>query len=450
MALTIKAIEAAKPDGKGRYSEVKISDGEGLYLVVSEVSKKWRARYYWAGKQQTLSLGKYPAVSLSEARDKNRALRKDLENGINPIEKKNTEKERVRQEHEEQRQRELEEAGANPLLFRTICYDWLETVRPMWKESTFNGEKKRVEKDIIKPFGDMLITEITPKHIRASFKKLADQGKMATLKKVAENAVRVFDFAIALDLCENNPAYSIWKGLPFGKTNSGKSFATVTEPEEIGKLLVLIEEYTKQRSGTEVSTALALLPYLFLRPGCLVAGEWKEIDWKTEEWHIPAVRMKNNKPFVVPLPKQALKILKSLHNRTGTGKFMFPSYSKSGYISSNSLLKFFMNCGYKGVMTSHGFRHMAVTRLKEMRFDSDVIFLQMSHTLERSKAKATYDKAQLMPQRKEMLQVYADYLDELRAKAASAGAQEEAVAILAAQKGEKNAARGKAATASAA
>lgn len=165
------------------------------------------------------------------------------------------------------------------------------------------------------------------------------------------------------------------------------------------------------------------------RPGALTWREWSEIEWEAKEWRIPASKMKNNKPHIVPLPRQVLGLLEQLHAHTGKRQYMFPSWGKERHLTTNGLLKGLQACGYGvGQFTSHGFRHMVVTLLKELGFPHDVIYLQLSHTLEKDAAKADYDKAQLLPQRRNMMQAYADYLDSLREKAAEKMTEVKAVA----------------------
>ena len=425
MALTIKGIEAAKPrlDKKnGKLKTVRLSDGNGLYPEVTETSKRWRARYVFEGKEQMLSLGKYPVVGLKEAREKNFLLRQQIAQGINPALERKKEKTLVKEAIKEEKR--IAKGEAHPLSVEAVALDWLEDVRKTWKQSTYDGEKKRIIKHIIRPLGAMRIDEVKPVDIRALFEKMEAENKFDTLRKIAENTVRIFNFGIAVGKCENNPAYSIWKGLSFKRPDPNRGFATITRPDKVGKLLLDIETTMSERCGLEVGTALRLAPYIFLRPGALVKGEWAEIDWQAAEWHIPGPKMKNNTPHVVPLARQVLVLLDNLRKYTGEGQYLFPSWGKTGHLSTNALLKAIHITGYGSrEFTAHGFRHMAVTLLKEMGFPHGVIYLQLSHTLERDAAKAAYDKAQFLPQRHEMMQTYADFLDKLREEARQAEKQ---------------------------
>lgn len=416
MALTTKGIEATKPKidkASGKAKLVRLSDGNGLFLEVTETSKRWRARYTFGGKEQMLSLGKFPVVGLKEAREKNFFLRQQIDQGINPALERKKEKGLIKEAIQEEKR--IAKGEAHPLSVESVALDWLEDIRKTWKKNTYLGEKARVQKHIIEPLGRMRINEVKPADVRALFQQLEAEGKYDTLRKIAENTVRIFNFGIAVGKCENNPAYSIWKGLSFKRPATNRGFATITSPDKVGKLLLAIETTMTERCGLEVSTALRIAPYVFLRPGSLVWGEWAEIDWEAAEWRIPGHKMKNNKPHIVPLARQVITLLENLRRYTGEGQYMLPSYGKEGYLSTNALLKAIHAGGYRSrEFTSHGFRHMAVTLLKELGFPHDVIYLQLSHTLERDAAKAAYDKSQLLPQRKEMMQRYADYLDGLR------------------------------------
>lgn len=318
MALTTKGIEAAKPKfdkATGKYRAVRLADGNGLFLEVTEKSKRWRARYFFEGKEQMLSLGKYPIVSLKDAREKNFVLRQQLDQGINPSLQRKKEKATIKASV--QVEKLLAKGEAHPMSLEAVAKDWLEDVRKKWKERTYRAEKTRIQLHIIDTLGHMMIDEIKSADVRTLFQQIENEGKYDTLRKIAENLVRIFNFGIAVGKCENNPAYSIWKGLSFKRPAPNRGFATITNPDKVGKLLVDIDTSLTGNCGIEVSTALRLAPYVFLRPGSLVAGEWQEILWKEKEWHIPGSKMKNNKLHIVPLPQQVISLLENLQRYTG-------------------------------------------------------------------------------------------------------------------------------------
>ena len=419
MALTNKGIEAAKSrydEATGKHKETKLADGNGLFLVVSATSKRWVARYVYKGLEQSLALGKFPIVSLKEAREKNFLLRKDLDKGINPAEQRREEKKQVRLELQERKA--AAQGIVHPLSFEAVAMEWLHDVKKRWRATSYEGTKRRIKLHLISTIGHKRIHEITPSDMRGVFATLDAENKCDTLRKIAECSIRIFNFGIAIGKCEDNPAYAIWRGLSFKKPSRERGFPTITDPHEVGRLLLALEALPLGRRGIEGLTAIHMAPYVFLRPASLVWGEWSEVDWETREWRLPAHKMKNGKPHIVPLARQVYAMLQELYRYTGSCTFMFPSWGNEGHLAAMTLLRSVRDAGYgPGVFSPHGFRHMAVTLLKELGFPHDVIYLQMSHTLERSAAKAAYDKAQLLPQRAAMMQTYADYLDTLREKA---------------------------------
>lgn len=285
MALTIKGIEAAKPKfakASGKYKLVRLADGSGLFLEVTEKSKRWRTRYFFEGKEQMLSLGIFPEVGLKEARDKNFLLRQQIDQGINPALERKKEKGLIKEAIQEEKR--IAKGEAHPLSVEVVALDWLEDIRKTWKKNTYTGEKARVQKHIIGPLGRMPIYEVKPADVRALFQQIEAEGKYDTLRKIAENMVRIFNFGIAVGKCDNNPAYSIWKGLSFKRPDPNRGFATITSPDKVGKLLLALDNAMTPKSGIEVATALRIAPYVFLRPGSLTWGEWAEIDWEEKEW----------------------------------------------------------------------------------------------------------------------------------------------------------------------
>ena len=428
MALTIKGIEAAKPKTNsktGKQNPVKLSDGNGLMLFVTSQNKIWRARYFYMGKEQNLTLGNYPLMSLKEAREANFVLRQRLDRGENPAKAKKA-------KHEEQlaiftEERRIARGESHPDSLGAVAEDWLSDVQKKWKKKTYIAEAKRIRKHLIQPIGHLLMKDVKAlEHIRPLFQALEDAGKYTTLKKVAEKTVSIFNFAVALGKCEHNPAYAIWKGLNFTKPAKNNSLPSITDPEKIGHLLLHINQYARDsvakprsRRSIEVCYAAKILPYVFLRPSHMVEGEWKEIDWAASQWLIPGERMKNGKDFIVPLSRQAVSLLKELHGYTGGSKFIFHSQlAETRHITIEAVNKVFARIGYKGEMCGHGWRHAFVTNCKEkFDYNSDVIYKQMSHTIEKETAKATYDKAEFLPARTKMMQDYADYLDNLQVAA---------------------------------
>lgn len=428
MPLSVKQVEAAKPiwdKAKQKWRENRLADGEQLYLVAQKREKTWRMRYYYGGVERNLTIGHFPEMTLAEARQKNRYYRGKLDEGHDPAEVMKREKGAIVAAVMEERR--IAKGESHPDSFGAIAEDWLSDVKKGWKPRTFTAEAKRVRKHLIEPLGHLLIKDVKAhEHIRPLFQRLEEAGKYTTLKKIAEKTVSIFNFAIALGKCENNPAYSIWKGLSFTRPSKSNSFPSITDSEKIGQLLLDIDNYAahattvqKTRRSVEVCYAAKIMPYVFLRPSHLVEGKWAEINWKAKQWCIPGERMKNGKDFVVPLSRQVLALLKELQGYTGEHDYIFPSQvAGTGHITIETVNKVFSRIGYKNKMCGHGWRHAFVTNCKEkLHYSSDVIYKQMSHTLEKDAAKATYDKAEFLPERTAMMQDYADFLDGLKAAA---------------------------------
>ena len=430
MPLSVKQVEAAKPiwdKAKQKWRENRLADGEQLYLVAQKREKTWRMRYYYCSVERNLTIGHFPEMTLAEARQKNRYYRGKLDEGHDPAEVMKQDKGAIVTAVMEERR--IAKGEEHPDSLGVIAEDWLSNVQKKWKKKTFIAEAKRVRKHLIQPLGHLQVKDIkAQEHIRPLFQGLEEAGKFTTLKKVAEKTVSIFNFAIALGKCENNPAYAIWKGLSFTKPSKNNSLPSITDSEKIGELLTSIDQYAKDalsapgtRRSVEVCFAAKILPYIFLRPSHMVESKWAEINWKTKQWSIPGARMKNGKDFIVPLSRQVLALLKELHGYTGDNEHIFHSQvAESGHITIESVNKVFSRIGYKGEMCGHGWRHAFVTNCKEnLKYSSDIIYKQMSHTIEKDAAKATYDKAEFLAERTAMMQDYADYLDGLKAAAQS-------------------------------
>ena len=267
----------------------------------------------------------------------------------------------------------------------------------------------RFDKYLKPKLGKMPVASITVHDLRSPLLKIQDAGNRETAHRVRALAERIFRFAIATGRAERNIAADLRGTLQAVTTTH---FAAITDPDAIGQLLRVIDGYQGQPS---VMHALRLAPHVFVRPGELRGAKWPEIDLKGASWVIPEHRMKMARPHTVPLSTQALTVLRELKEITGEGELLFPGLrSKHRSISDNSLNAALRRLGYaKDEMTTHGFRTMASTRLHELGFDSGDIELQLAH-LDRNQIRATYNKAERLPERRKMMQAWSDYLDGLR------------------------------------
>ena len=392
MPLTDTAIRSAKPEKKTQ----KLFDGGGLYLEVAPSGGKWwRLKYRVAGKEKRISLGVYPAVGLKEARRRRDEAKEQLAMGIDPSEHKKATKAAIRTSD-----------GAS---YEIVAREWFAKYSAGWSES--NGVKVLARQvNYIFPYiGAKPVQEITAPELLVALRHIEKRGSLDTAHRALQDCSRVFRYAIATGRGERDTAADLRGALPPAK---GGNFSTITEPKAVGALLRAIDGY---EGGVVVATALKLAPLVFVRPGELRQAQWSEFNLEGAEWRIPPERMKMRQLHIVPLARQALEILRDLHPFTGHGRFLFPSpRTDARPISDVALLAALRRMGYsKEEMTVHGFRSMASTLLNEQGYNRDWIERQLAHG-ERNSIRAAYNYAEYLPERRRMMQEWADYLDGLR------------------------------------
>lgn len=393
MPLTDAAIRGAR----AREKSYKLADGGGLTLLINpNGSKWWRLRYRFGGREKMLSVGVYPDVPLKNARDKRESIRKLIASGVDPSAKREAEK------------------VAQAETFAAIAAEWLDLQRKSFSEATLEKAEWTIN-DLLNPFiGGMPIRSITAADILALLRRLEARGKHETAHRTKQRAGQIFRFAIATGRAERDPTADLRGALaPIVSSNH----AAVTDPKGVGELLRAIDGY-KGQPVTEC--AMRLAPLVFVRPGELRAARWEEFDLeaKEPEWRIPAARMKMKDQHIVPLSKQAVAILRELQPITGPNGYCFPSLRGSNRpMSENAITAALRRMGYTGdQMTWHGFRTIASTLLNEQGWNPDLIELQLAHQ-ERNAVRDAYNRAQRLPERRKMMQAWADYLDALRASA---------------------------------
>jgi integrase len=340
------------------------------------------------------SLGAWPEVSLKQARERLHDARKLVANGIDPAAQR----------------REERLATANT--FKAVATEWLEAQQ--LSPSTLERERGLLQNHLLPALGSKAINTIKQPDVLAALRPLEKRGKLVALQRARQLVVRVYRFAIASHLATHNPAADLSDAL---KTPKTKNRPALTDPKKVGELLRAIEGYVGRGAGS-AEFALRLLPYLFVRPGELSAAEWPEFDLDAAEWRIPAHRTKMRELHVVPLAQQVVPLLRDLEAITGGRgrRYLFPGLgTQARPISDNTLNAALRRIGYstRDEMTSHGFRAMASTLLNELGWAPDVIELQLAHK-ERNKVRAAYNRAQRLPERRKMMQAWADYLDGLR------------------------------------
>lgn len=388
MSLTELTIKALKPKEK----LYRIADSGGLCLEVTPAGGKlWRWRYYYNSKPQMLALGRYPSVSLAEARDKRDEARKQQQIGKHPTREKKAEK--------------LRRIAEGENTFERVAKQWLAVKEKELKAKYHKQCNTRLQQYVFPAIGALPITEITIPDVVRVVEKTGQRGTVETAKRVKQMISQIFRYAAQRGLCLHNPASDLRDILP---TVREKHHACI-HPKELPDLMKAIQAY----SGDHLTiAAMKLLALTFVRTSELIGTRWSEINWANSEWHIPAERMKMKRPHIVPLSRQAIDILQTLQSVTGHRDHIFHSgASKSKHISNGVILMALRRMGYQNRMTGHGFRSLASTILNEKGYQPDVIERQLAHE-DSDKIRAAYNRAEYLSERKKMMQAYADLLDK--------------------------------------
>lgn len=395
MTLTDKMIRAAKHAHKS----VRLFDGGGLYLEIAPKGGKWwRLKYRFAGKEKRLSLGVYPHVALKKARVRRDDAKKLLANGVDPSEQRKAHKAIVT------------ERAANS--FEAIAREWISSFSKKWGSDYSDKILRRLKNNVFPHVGGRPIAEITSKEMLAVLRKIEDREAYETAHRTMQNCSQVFRYAVATGRADRDPTVELRGALT---ANKEQHYPSITDPKAIGALLRAIDGY----DGSVVTKcALRLAPLTFVRPGELRQAEWTEFNLDKAEWRIPAERMKMREQHIVPLSTQAIAALKELQPLTGRGNYVFPGARTNGRpMSENTVNAALRRLGYaKDQMTGHGFRSMASTQLNEQGWHRDAIERQLAHA-ERDDVRAAYNFAEHLPERRKMMQAWANYLDGLRAGA---------------------------------
>ncbi|NMM86425.1 integrase [Rhodococcus sp. SRB_17] len=394
MALTDTFVKNVKPTGSA--TGEKHTDGQGLYLHVKGVGKYWRMSYRFTGKQKTLALGVYPAVSLAKARARRDKARELLADGIDPSTAKREEK------------RAKADAAAHT--FELVARDWLAKTAAERAATTQNKITSWLEKDVIPFIGSLPMSAVGPRDVLAALRKMEARGALDSVHRVKQVTGQVFRYAVAIGAAERDVTQDLKGSLAKAAPSH---FAAITEPKPLGDLMRSIFAYG---GHPNVVAALRLTPLVFVRPGELRTMEWAEIDLEAAEWRIPGAKMKMKADHIVPLSTQALALLRCMHPATGHGKFVFPSLRTGERpMSENTINAALRGMGYaKEVHSAHGFRATARTIMDEVLGERvDLIEHQLAHAVKDVNGRA-YNRTAHLPARREMMQRWADYLDKLR------------------------------------
>lgn len=394
MALNDTRVRQLKHEGAANGE--KYADGGGMYLHVTATGKYWRMSYRFTGKQKTLALGVYPEVSLAKARQRREKAREQLADGIDPGVAKREEKQAKTN------------AAANT--FEVVSRDWLARTANKRAAVTQAKVTSWLEKDVFPFIGKLPISTIRAKDVLDKVaRRMEARGIHESAHRIVQICSQVFRYAVAVGHVERDVTVDLRGALvSVHKTN----YAAITDPKRVGQLMRSIRAY---EGHPTVRAALQLSPLVFVRPGELRAAEWSEMDLDAGEWRIPGPRMKMKVEHLVPLSRQAVRILREVQPISGHGRYVFPSIrTGERCMSENTVNAALRGMGYaKEVMTAHGFRAMARTIMDEVLGERpDLIEHQLAHAVKDPNGRA-YNRTAHLPARREMMQRWADYLDEL-------------------------------------
>jgi integrase len=393
MPLTDAAVRNAKPQNK----PYKLADGDGMFLYVHPSgSKYWRLKYRFAGKEKLLALGVYPEVSLGDARERRAQARKALDGKNDPGEVKK----------EAKRLSLLKSENT----FEAVAREWHEQQRHKWVTHYSVCVLNRLETRVFTKIGTRPIADIGAQELLSVLRVVEKSGALDLAQRIMQSCGQIFMYAIATGRAERNPVPDLRGAL---KTPV-KTHLAHLKASDLPEYLQKLENYD---GAPETKLALKMLLLTFVRTTELRAAEWSEVNLDKAEWRIPAERMKMRDPHIVPLSSQAVAVLRELQKRTGNRQYLFPnSHKDTTFMSENTMLYALYRMGYHSRATGHGFRSTASTILNEQGFQPDVIERQLAHC-ERNKVRAAYNHAQYLPERRKMMQWWADYLDGVPNKA---------------------------------
>ena len=391
MPLTDVTVRTAKPRDK----PYKLSDSGGLYVEVTPAGgKRWRWKYRIEGREKLLSMGVYPDVPLVLARVRRDDARKLLANGVDPSLHRQATK--------------LAQAEGSANSFEVIGREWFAKHQSGWAISHSSKVIARLEKDVFPFIGSRPIAQIAASELLKVLQRIENRGALETAHKARVSCGQVFRYAIATGRTERDISADLRGALPPVRT---KHMSSVTDPALVGPLLRMLHGY----EGTlTVQCALKLAPLLFVRPGELRTAQWVDIDLEKAEWRFRV--SKTHTDHVVPLASQAVAVLAEIRQLTGRGQFVFPSArSNSRPMSENTVNAALRRLGIPSdELTGHGFRAMARTILDEVHgFRIDLIEHQLAHAVKDPLGRA-YNRTSHLPERRRMMQAWADYLDSLR------------------------------------
>ena len=407
--LTDAKIKAARPSEK----PYKLTDGDGLYLLIGRGgSRLWRFKYRYGGKEKLAAFGRYlpgspDHVALAEARDRLAEAKRQLRDGVDPSAARKAEK--------------LARVDRADGAFEVVAREWHAKQSAVWSADYADKEMRQLDLYVFPRIGGKPVRELTSRDLLQVLQRIEAKGRAETAHRVRRSLSAIMRYAVLTHRADTDPSAALKGALAPVPSNH---FAAITEPNQVARLMRAIRGY---EGGKVTRHALQMAALTFVRPGELRAARWDEFAFDLADppkgkkpqhpepqWRIPAERMKMGEQHIVPLSKQAVTVLRELHAITGPEGFLFPSVrSKVRCMSENTI-----NAALRGMgltqdeMTGHGFRHMASTLLHERGYRSEWVERQLAHG-DRNSVRARYNFAEHLPDRRRMMQEWADYLDGL-------------------------------------
>jgi integrase len=392
MALSDIQIRNAKPKDK----QYKMTDSEGMYLLVSpNGSKLWRLKYRYLGKEKTLALGSYPEITLVKAREKRMDARKLLAQEIDPSSAKK----------EAKREKRIK----NNNTFEAVAREWHAKKQSGWSPRYAATLLMQLEANLLPQLGKLPIGEITPPILLDALQQLEKRGVYEITRKAKQMCGQIFRYAIPKGMVTRDITVDLKDALETRKT---VHFASL-EPDELPQFIKDLN-YNAARMYPTTRLAVEFMMHTFVRTNEMIQAKWTEFNFQDAMWTVPAERMKMGKAHLVPLSRQVLKILEEMKLHNGNFEWVFASHTRPrNHMSDNAILKALERMGYRGRMTGHGFRSLAMTTiLEKMNYPFDVVDAQLAHAKQNSLGEA-YDRAKYLAQRKVMMQDWSDYLERI-------------------------------------
>lgn len=383
-------------NAKPRDKAYRLYDANGLYLnVMTTGTLVWRYKYHYQGKEKLLTIGKYPDISLSAARDKRDIAKTEIEKGNDPALEKQGEKRLAKYKAEQ--------------TFKLVATEWYEHYKDTWEERYAKHILSRLEANAFPIIGKIPVANLTAQDVLVALQKIEGRGRNDLAKRMLSLIGQILRYAVITGRTDRDVSVFLRGALKRYK----KGHHAAINSDQLPDLLKALEK-NERRLYRQTILAIRLMMLTFVRTNELIGAKWSEFDLEKAVWLVPAERMKMRIEHVVPLSKQVIEILLELKALFGDKGFILPSVIRSDkHISNNTILKGLDALGYNKIMTGHGFRSLAMSTIKEkLHYRHEVVDRQLAH-LPRSRIDQAYDRAEFLSDRKKMMQKWANYIDSI-------------------------------------